>query len=101
MPAGDGDGVDHLAPELVGELAELLGRQPAQIGRQLHGIEERGLALGHPRVLSKQRVTARRSEERRVGNDRVSPSRVRLMPEPYKKKTRQTPPSTKRRSLNE
>src|SRR3546814_17058605 len=41
-----------------------MGRQPAQIGRQLHGIEERGLALGHPRVLSKQHVTARSDAER-------------------------------------
>ena len=45
MAAGDGDGIDRLLPQLVGELAELGSLEPAQIGRNFHCIEEGGLAL--------------------------------------------------------
>ena len=51
MAAGDGDGIDRLLPQLVGELAELGGLEPAQIGRNFHRIEEGCLALGRQGLI--------------------------------------------------
>ena len=40
MPAGLGDGVDRLGPQLVGELLELLSRQVLEIARQVDAVEQ-------------------------------------------------------------
>ena len=57
MAAGDGDGVDRLLPQLVGELLQLRGREPAQIGGPADSVEKRCFdRQGAPSVgLSKYR----------------------------------------------
>ena len=40
MPARDGDGVDGLAPQLVGELPQLALLQPAQVRRCVDQVEK-------------------------------------------------------------
>ena len=40
MAAGDRNRVDHFLPKFVGKLAQLRFRQAAQVGRQMHGIEQ-------------------------------------------------------------
>jgi hypothetical protein len=47
MAAGDGDRVDRLGPELVGELAQLRVVEQAQVGRSRDHIEERSGGAGH------------------------------------------------------
>ena len=37
VPAGLADGVDHLLPDFVSHLAQLVARQPAQVGRTVKG----------------------------------------------------------------
>ena len=41
MAAGDRDGRDRLLAQLVGELAQLVGLQPTDVGRYVDGIEKR------------------------------------------------------------
>ena len=41
MAAGDRDGRDRLLAQFVGELAQLLGLQPTDVGRYVDGIEKR------------------------------------------------------------
>src|SRR5262249_27768953 len=43
MPARDGDGVDRLLAQLVGELATLTGMEPSRLGGRLDEVKERGL----------------------------------------------------------
>jgi hypothetical protein len=51
MAAGDGDGVDGLLPQFLGELFQLRRREPAQIRGPADGIEQRGLGgQGTPSV---------------------------------------------------
>ena len=45
MAAGDRDGGDRLLAQLVGELAQLVGLQPTDVGRNVDGVEKRRLAL--------------------------------------------------------
>ncbi len=45
MAPGDGDGVDGLLAEIVGELLELRKRQVPHVGGDAHLIEQRG--IGH------------------------------------------------------
>ena len=58
MAAGDRNGRDRLLAQLVGQLAQLVGLQPTDVGRNVDSIEKRRLALpGHgttilPRVGS-------------------------------------------------
>jgi hypothetical protein len=48
MAAGDRDGRDRLLAQLVGQLAQLVGLQATDVGRNVDGIEKRCVALhGH------------------------------------------------------
>ena len=50
MAAGDRDGRDRLLAQLVGELAQLVGLQPTDVGRYVDGIEKRRWA-GHDCII--------------------------------------------------
>src|SRR6202008_4584302 len=52
MAAGDGNRVDHLLPQLVGDLAQSALIQTAQIGGNLDLVQQRRLALRCHRNLS-------------------------------------------------
>ena len=41
VPAGCADGADHLAAQLVGKLAQLARREPAQVGGNIDSVEKR------------------------------------------------------------
>ncbi len=52
MPARGADGADHLGAQFVGELAELVGLQFAEVGGDIHRVEQRcGRTIGHARVI--------------------------------------------------
>jgi hypothetical protein len=42
VPAGRADRVDHLGAQLVGELAQVLALELAQVGGRVDGVEQRG-----------------------------------------------------------
>ena len=46
MPAGDRDDVDQVGAQLVGELAQLVLLQLAQVFRQVDLVQQRGLGIG-------------------------------------------------------
>ena len=50
MAAGDGDGVDRLEPELVGDLPQLGVVEGPQIGGVMDRVEERRGGTGHEAV---------------------------------------------------
>ncbi len=73
MPAGDGDGVDHLGAQLVGKLAQVLARQGPEIGGEVDGIEQRCLRLvGHGELQGVGQSTLFRGRQQPLQQRRVS-----------------------------
>ena len=62
MAAGHRDGGDRLLAQLVGELAQLVGLQPTDVGRDVDGVEKRRRALpGHAITILLRAAHARRA----------------------------------------